>query len=76
MEFAQLKVTLKISSKSYTSHLGEEELHATVDDQLHSHIIGEVSEVFMDEAVFNSVYDLKRSYGNLKRPPKRESNAT
>jgi hypothetical protein len=41
-------------------------MHATVDDQLISHVVGEVFEVGLDEARFSSVYDLKVSGWKLK----------
>jgi hypothetical protein len=39
----------------------EEELHASNDGQLLSHLIGEVSEVDFDEAMLDSVYEFKAS---------------
>jgi len=62
MEFDRLKVTPKLSSKSDTTLIDDdEELHANTDGQLLSHLVGEVSEVDLDEAMFGSVYDLKAS---------------
>jgi ribosomal protein L28 len=61
MEYDRLKVTPKVLGKSDTSLLDDEELHATVDGQLLKHLVGEVSEVDLDEATLRSVYDLKAS---------------
>jgi hypothetical protein len=61
MEFDRLKVTPKVSSKPDISPVDEDELYSDTDGQLLSHLVGEVSEVGLDEAVLNSVYDLKAS---------------
>ena len=39
----------------------EEELHAIVDGQLLSHLVGEVSEVVFDETRLDSLFELKAS---------------
>jgi hypothetical protein len=59
MEYDRFKVAPKVLSKSDTTLLDDEELHATVDGQLLKHLVGEVSEVDLDEATLRSVYDLK-----------------
>ena len=41
--------------------MDEEELHDTIDVQLLSHLVGDVSEGGLDEAVLSSLYDLKAS---------------
>jgi hypothetical protein len=61
MEFDRLKVTPKVSSKLDTSLIEEEEQYTDTDDILLSHLVGEVSEVGLDEAALSSVYDLKAS---------------
>ena len=45
MEFDRLKFTPKFSSKSDTTLIDDEEMHANTDGQLLSHLVGEVSEV-------------------------------
>ena len=42
LEYDRLKVTPRVSRKSYASHTDEEELHATSDGQLLSHFVGAV----------------------------------
>ena len=44
-----------------TSHLDEEDHHDTIDVQLLSHLVGDVSEGVVDEATLSSLYDLKAS---------------
>ena len=44
MEFDRLKATPRVSSKSTTSLIDEDEMHATVDRHLLSHFVGEVTE--------------------------------
>jgi hypothetical protein len=61
MEFDRLKVNPKVSAKSDSSILDEEELSATLDGQLLAHLVGEVAEVDLDEMMLSSVYDLKAS---------------
>ena len=55
LEYDRLKVTPRVSSKSYTSHTDEEELHATSDGQLLSHLVGAVSDVGLDEPELSSL---------------------
>ena len=45
MEYDRLKVYLGASSRSVTTPLDEEEANATIDGQLLSHLVGEVTEV-------------------------------
>ena len=62
MEVDRLTVTSKVSAFPNASLTGEEEeLHATVDGQLLSHLVGEVSEVDFDETGLASMYELKAS---------------
>jgi hypothetical protein len=61
MEVDRLMVILKDSAFSCTSYDDEEEAIATTDGQLLSHLIGEVSDVIMDEARLSSLYELKAS---------------
>jgi hypothetical protein len=60
MEFDRLKVSPICMSKSDTQPFDDEELHA-VDGQLLSHLVGDVSEINLDEVMLRSVYDLKAS---------------
>jgi hypothetical protein len=61
MEVDRLTVTPKVAGFPDASLDEEEELHATVDGQLLSHLVGEVSEVDFDETGLASVYELKAS---------------
>ena len=61
MEYDRLTVTPKVSAKSAPPPLDEDELHDTIDVQLLSHLIGDVSECGFDEAMLSSAYDLKAS---------------
>jgi hypothetical protein len=61
MEFDRLKVNPKVSAKSGPSIQDDEELSATIDGQLLSHLVDEVAEVDLDELMLSSVYDLKAS---------------
>jgi hypothetical protein len=61
MEFDRLRVNPKVSAKSESSTHDEEELSATLDGQLLTHLVGEVAEVDLDEMMLSSVYDLKAS---------------
>jgi hypothetical protein len=65
MEFDRLKISHEVLSKSDTTLTEvDNELHANTDGQLLSHLVGEVSEVGLDEAMFGSAFDLKAS--NMK----------
>ena len=61
LEYDRLKVTPRVSRKSYSSHTDEEELHATSDGQLLSHLVGEVSDVGVDEPGLSSLIELTAS---------------
>ena len=59
LEYDRLTVTPKVLCKSDTTNLDEEELNDTIDVQLLSHLVGDVAEGGLDEAVLSSLYDLK-----------------
>jgi hypothetical protein len=61
MEVDRLTVTPKVSTFSNTTYVDNEEAIATTDGQLLSQLIGEVSDVIMDEARLSSLYELKAS---------------
>jgi hypothetical protein len=61
MEVDRLTVIPKDSAFSCTTYDDDEEEIATSDGQLLSHLIGEVSDVIMDEARLSSLYELKAS---------------
>ena len=61
LEYDRLKVTPRVSSKSYVSCTDEEELHATSDGQLLSHLVGAVSDVGLDELGLRSLIELTAS---------------
>ena len=80
MEFDRLKCTPKILSKSDISLIDDDdEVYANTDGQLLSHLVGEVSEVGLDEAVLGTVFDLQAScrksksssYKKFSRPSKK-----
>jgi hypothetical protein len=61
MEFDRIKCTPVSKSKSDTSHTSDDDddAYAISDGQLLSHIVGEVSEVGLDDAMLGSCYELK-----------------
>ena len=61
MEFDRLTVITKASTVLDTPYLDEEEANATADGQLLSHLVGEVSEVGLDEDGLGSLFELKAS---------------
>ena len=61
MEYDRLKVYPGASSRSVTTPLDDEEANATIDGQLLSHLVGEMTEVGMDEVELGSIYDLHAS---------------
>jgi hypothetical protein len=61
MEVDRLTVIPKDLASYYTSFDDDEEAIATLDGQLLSQLIGEVSDVIMDEAKLSSLYELKAS---------------
>jgi hypothetical protein len=61
MEVDRLTVIPKDSAFSCTSFDDDEEAIATSDGQLLSQLIGEVSDMIMDEAKLSSLYELKAS---------------
>jgi hypothetical protein len=61
MEVDRLTVIPKDSAFSCTTYDDDEEAISTSDGQLLSQLIGEVSDVIMDEAKLSSLYELKAS---------------
>ena len=59
MEFDRLTVIPKVSTGLTATYLDVKEAIATSDGQLLSHLIGEVSEVGLDEDGLSSLYELK-----------------
>ena len=49
MEYDRLKVYPCANSRSVTTPLDDEEANATIDGQLLSHLVGEMTEVGLDE---------------------------
>ena len=68
MEFDRLTVIPKVSNGLSCTYLDEEEANATTDGQLLSHLIGEVSEIGLDEDGLCSLYELKASGRKSKSP--------
>jgi hypothetical protein len=62
MEVDRLTVTPKVSTLSHTTYVDEEEAIAQTDGQLLSQLIGEVSDVILDEARLSLLYEQK-AYG-------------
>jgi hypothetical protein len=64
MEFDRLKCTPMVMSKSGTYPINddEEEADTISDGQLLTHLIGEVSEVRLDDAVLDSCYELQTTH--------------
>ena len=48
-------------SRPVTSPLEDDEATDTVDGQLLSHLVGEISEVSLDETTLGSIYDMQAS---------------
>ena len=76
LEFDRLTVIPKVSCKSLDPHDDEEELHDTLDVQLLSHLVGDVSEGGLDEAMLSSLYDLKASNRKSKSDSLKKTNKT
>ena len=62
MEFDRLKCIPKVSVRTSLSLSDDDEdAYANTDGQLLSHLVGDVSEVGLDEAGLGSIFDLKES---------------
>jgi hypothetical protein len=61
LERDHLTVTPKVSTVLETPILEEEEADVTLDGQLHSALVGGISEVDLEQAGLSSSYDLKAS---------------
>ena len=61
MEIDRVKVYRNAKSRPVTSPLEDDEATDNVDGQLLSHLVGEVSEVVLDETRLGSIYDLQAS---------------
>ena len=72
MEVDRLTVTPKVGVFPDASLTKEDELHATVDGQLLSQLVSEVSEVDFDETGLASMYELKASGRKSKSPRSRK----
>jgi hypothetical protein len=59
MEFDRLMVIPKVSTVLDSTYVDEEEAIATSDGQLLSNLVGEVSEVDLDDDDLYSLYELK-----------------
>ena len=76
LKYDRLTVTPKVACKSDTAHTDEEELHDTIDVQLLSHLVGDVSEGGLDEALLSSLYDLKAADRKSKADSNKKKNKT
>ena len=61
MEVDHVRATTNVSSRPITPLTDEDEVTDNVDDQLLSHLVGEVAEVGLDETGLGSIYDLHAS---------------
>jgi hypothetical protein len=66
MEFDRIKLTPTISSKSDTSLTKNEDAYAISDSQLLTHLVGEVSEVGMDDGALGSCIELQAVEGKSR----------
>ena len=58
VEYDRRKVSPSVSIKPFTSHIDDDEANDTLDGQLLSHLVGEVSEVDLDDGMLGSFDDL------------------
>ena len=73
MEFDRLTVIPKASTVLPATYSDEEDANATSDGQLLSHLIGDVSEVGLDEDGLSSLYELKATDRKSKSTSNKES---
>ena len=74
MEFDRLKATPSVLSKSTTSIIDEDEMHATTDGHLLSHLVGEVAEVDSDDdSGLSSLFELKATGRKSKSTSSRKN---
>ena len=70
LEYDRLTVSPKASSRAFSPLVEEEEADTIEDGQLLSHLVGQVTEVSLDESRLESVLDLqasrRRSKGSKK----------
>ena len=76
LEYDRLTVNPKVSCKSHIIHEDQEEHNDTIDVQLLSHLVGDVSEGGLDEAMLSSLYDLKASDRKSKADSHKKKNKT
>ena len=58
VEYDRRKVSPSVSIKPVTSHIDDDEANDILDGQLLSHLVGEVSEVDLDDGMLGSFDDL------------------
>jgi hypothetical protein len=73
MEFDRLMVIPKVSTVLDSTYVDEEEAIATSDGQLLSNLVGEVSEVDLDDDDLYSLYELKASRRKSKSSSNKKS---
>ena len=72
MEYDRLKCIPKVSVRTSLSLSDDDEdAYASTDGQLLSHLVGDVSEVGLDEAGLGSIFDLKESSRKSKSSTKK-----
>ena len=75
VEYDRRRVSPSISSWPVSSSVDDDAAHATIDGQLLSHLVGEVTEVDLDEAGLGSFDDLYAS-GRRSKSAKNKKNQT
>ena len=73
MEIDRVKATPSVLSTPISHSLDDDEATDNVDGQLLSHIVGDVSEVSLDETTLGSVYDLRASSRKSKKSSVRKN---
>jgi hypothetical protein len=73
MEYDRLKVIPNVLAQLDYSPLDDEEVNDTSDGQLLNHLVGDVSEVGMDDDGFSSIYELKAAARKSKSNSRRKS---
>ena len=73
MEIDRVKVYPNAMSTPAAPPLDEDEATDNVDGQLLSHLVGEVSEVDLDESRLGSIYDLQASGRKSKKASSKKS---
>ena len=74
MEVDRVRATPNVLSRPIASPLDEDESTDNIDGQFLSHLVGEVSEVGLDETWLGSIYDLQASGRKSKNASAKKKN--